>query len=894
MKHALLSVGVWLGSLCLVLTSVACVEESGEEVSATGRLELPLTAQSSSGAQYRLIRGTFKVTGRAKRTLSSDAQPDRPTLSVDLPKGEYRIQLLGGWSLERRTTDGRFEPVEATLTSVNPVAFVILAQQSTRVTFRFKVGDDVVEFGKGRLNVDIEVDDCQPDGGDACAPNDGGGPIGPFSAISHFGAAENYTYSNPNRWVVASDQADDRLLLSATHYEPLSGGRLGEYALVRGKSYGDLMLRFRARSNENFAANSSADVAAVFGFQNENYYNYVLWSASAGQTQLFEVSAGTRRLIATASGPGLPDSAYHDFELWRHGSWVLVRIDNAELISAVDTSLAAVGAVGVGSYDDSAYFDDIDVTHYERLDTPNYEITLPSTYTAYADTISSLLENAYALHVVNTGHDVNSRFGHAWYEYGYRPSGWYWGNDPRSIALGGGLTVSGGPSVVLSDLIPESRLAFDQRNVVVAITLHELGNGWALPGPGMPAWLSSEDHSGFLRAAAELGLGYCVDAQIEHSAHYSTWIGSSPADRRDRGSGTEILLVSLQARYGPGLMRALYSAVQDGSLGYLEALGAEERDRELVVFLSLRAGENLAPFFERELGIVLDSARRTQLHGLPVAAVSILTTLECPAPTLRYTPSGLTLRAAPNQSASTALYVAAPVSWTARVKPEVDWLTLTRTSEFSITTLTARASATGLPLGTVRAATIEIESTGAVNPVVQVPVTLTVAEADSPVWSSGFENVVEDRIADWSTAFGCMCSDCCSPTFDADPVVRRSGAYSGRIRAGYDRPADAFFFQEAIAIEPHTKYVLSGFIKTENVVNREAQQTAAHIDVAGEFFSRSVAATSLAWVPVRVGFDSQSRTQISIQARLGYYGNVCSGAVWFDDLKLEKRVVDGQ
>ncbi|HEY6562335.1 MAG TPA: hypothetical protein VI072_33940 [Polyangiaceae bacterium] len=46
---------------------------------------------------------------------------------------------------------------------------------------------------------------------------------------------------------------------------------------------------------------------------------------------------------------------------------------------------------------------------------------------------------------------------------------------------------------MLSDLIPESRLPFDQRNVLVAITLHELGNGWALPGAGMPPWLSSED-----------------------------------------------------------------------------------------------------------------------------------------------------------------------------------------------------------------------------------------------------------------------------------------------------------------------------------------------------------------------------------------------------------------
>ena len=113
--------------------------------------------------------------------------------------------------------------------------------------------------------------------------------------------------------------------------------------------------------------------------------------------------------------------------------------------------------------------------------------------------------------------------------------------------------------MVNSSLIPQSRLpASDGGNLLVAISLHELGNGWCLPGittPDWVEWLRSESHSGLLRAQGELDMGYCADANREHVGHYAD-LTMSLDDRRLHGSNIEPLLISLQAKYGWSVRQA--------------------------------------------------------------------------------------------------------------------------------------------------------------------------------------------------------------------------------------------------------------------------------------------------------------------------------------------------
>jgi len=74
------------------------------------------------------------------------------------------------------------------------------------------------------------------------------------------------------------------------------------------------------------------------------------------------VSGGVRgAALATASQDWLTDNAYHSIEVSRVGSAITVRFDSNLVMNTTDNSLGA-GRVGVGSFNDPAYFDDVSVT----------------------------------------------------------------------------------------------------------------------------------------------------------------------------------------------------------------------------------------------------------------------------------------------------------------------------------------------------------------------------------------------------------------------------------------------------------------------------------------------------------------------------------------------------
>jgi hypothetical protein len=54
----------------------------------------------------------------------------------ELPAGDYRVELLDGWRMEREVSSG-FEPIDAALTSANPLAVTIDVGATTRAVFSF-------------------------------------------------------------------------------------------------------------------------------------------------------------------------------------------------------------------------------------------------------------------------------------------------------------------------------------------------------------------------------------------------------------------------------------------------------------------------------------------------------------------------------------------------------------------------------------------------------------------------------------------------------------------------------------------------------------------------------------------------------------------------------------
>jgi hypothetical protein len=122
-----------------------------------GQLQLGL--QSGIGeAQFRLSQAEFAISGAAELTLQSEDDPESDSLELALPVGQYTVELLEGWQLERVGASGT-SVVAAELSSTNPMSFGISAGQLTTLTFQFRTrAGSASGSGDGQLRVEIEVD----------------------------------------------------------------------------------------------------------------------------------------------------------------------------------------------------------------------------------------------------------------------------------------------------------------------------------------------------------------------------------------------------------------------------------------------------------------------------------------------------------------------------------------------------------------------------------------------------------------------------------------------------------------------------------------------------------------------------------------------------------------
>ncbi len=163
------------------------------------------------------------------------------------------------------------------------------------------------------------------------------------------------------RWSVFADNGNNALFLNTTLYDALSGNGLGEY-ILSPDSYEDFTLTVEAKPNEP-ASNGNADYALVFGFEDGNNYYYMLFNRNASNTELHKVVDGDRVLLDAATTGWLIDDEYHTVAVSVTSSYVEIRFDGNTVIEYTNLSGAIpVGKVGLGSFNDSAYFDDIRIT----------------------------------------------------------------------------------------------------------------------------------------------------------------------------------------------------------------------------------------------------------------------------------------------------------------------------------------------------------------------------------------------------------------------------------------------------------------------------------------------------------------------------------------------------
>ena len=164
-----------------------------------------------------------------------------------------------------------------------------------------------------------------------------------------------------SRWSIVEENGNNALFLNTTDYSALSGDRLGEY-IISPDSYGDFTLTVEAKTNES-VGNVNADYALVFGFENDSNYYYMLFNRTETNTELFRVVNGNRTLLGAATSAWLIDDEYHTVAVSVASSAIEVRFDGNIVLNYTDqTAAIPTGKIGLGSFNDSAYFDDIRIT----------------------------------------------------------------------------------------------------------------------------------------------------------------------------------------------------------------------------------------------------------------------------------------------------------------------------------------------------------------------------------------------------------------------------------------------------------------------------------------------------------------------------------------------------
>lgn len=176
-----------------------------------------------------------------------------------------------------------------------------------------------------------------------------------------------WTPIEPSRWEIRQDDGNPYAALIQPGELRPGVRRPAEYALVSGRRWRDVTITVRARSLRPSTL-VGRDVVVVFGHRDDTHFYYAhLSNDSNGSTHnvIMRVDGDRRRTIQVEPKPEprLTDG-WHTIRV-RHlaDGAIAVWMDDLEqpLMTAVDTTYPD-GAVGIGSFDDTAAFDDVEVT----------------------------------------------------------------------------------------------------------------------------------------------------------------------------------------------------------------------------------------------------------------------------------------------------------------------------------------------------------------------------------------------------------------------------------------------------------------------------------------------------------------------------------------------------
>lgn len=211
---------------------------------------------------------------------------------------------------------------------------------------------------------------CEPDLG----PNGSGGGISSELSTANqtftdnFGAGlANWQLLNPDSWEIQNAAGDPVLVLLKKGPQIPPVRRPGEYGLIRDKQWTDTTVTVRIRTLMPDEV-KGRDICILFGYVDDTHFYYAhLCSDSNGKAHnvIMKVSGDERSVIMKENLPQPRlTSQWHTVRIEHlSGGSIKVWMDDMEgpLMTADDNDYPA-GMVGVGSFDDIAMFDSVEVT----------------------------------------------------------------------------------------------------------------------------------------------------------------------------------------------------------------------------------------------------------------------------------------------------------------------------------------------------------------------------------------------------------------------------------------------------------------------------------------------------------------------------------------------------
>jgi len=181
------------------------------------------------------------------------------------------------------------------------------------------------------------------------------------------GLTDAWSPLNPQRWRVAKNEGDDALNLFDEAYDSPDGKRLGEYLLLQpSRFYGrEFTVRYSARSTENMLENRYADHAILFSYQDSLNYYYVQFHPY--DVVLTRIQNGEKEVLSKITSSVQLDQSIS----------VLVRVQwdtctvtlNQQTVLRYAIPQRPDGQIGLGSYNDTCFFDDFSVEAFYKKDT---------------------------------------------------------------------------------------------------------------------------------------------------------------------------------------------------------------------------------------------------------------------------------------------------------------------------------------------------------------------------------------------------------------------------------------------------------------------------------------------------------------------------------------------